>query len=131
VDPKTGVRHYRAPTSADIAREAQVLTKLRERFGEWQANGYIPKRRIERGQKTEEPRRTRGWTYWHHLFNPRQLLLNGLFAEAAATEGELVGKGLLLMVGRVAHVNSRLCRWQTGQGGGIGGGKETFYNQAY
>ena len=21
--------------------------------------------------------RARGWTYWHHLFNPRQLLLRG------------------------------------------------------
>ena len=27
---------------------------------------------------------TRGWTHWHHLYNPRQLLTIGLFQELAA-----------------------------------------------
>jgi adenine-specific DNA methylase len=132
LDPATGERHYRTPTTEDLSRERRVLELLHERFVDWQAKGYLPRRRIEPGQKTEELRRTRGWTYWHHLFNPRQLLLNGLFAEAAAEEtDELAARALLLMVGRLADFNSRLCRWQVGQGGGIGGGKTTFYNQAY
>jgi putative DNA methylase len=131
LDPATGERHYRAPTVADLRREEQVLALLRERFADWQLKGFIPRRRIEPGQKTDELIRTRGWTYWHHLFNPRQLLLNGLFAGAAAEESDLEGRALLLMVGRLANLNSKLSRWQTGQGGGIGGGKETFYNQAY
>ena len=42
--------------------------------------GYIPSRRIElRLYNTNQPIRERGWIHWHHLFNPRQLLVNGLF----------------------------------------------------
>jgi hypothetical protein len=36
----------------------------------------------------------------------------------------------LLLLGRLANWNSRLCRWLPTQGGGIGGGKDTFDNQA-
>jgi len=64
-------RHYSSVTDVDLKREKQVLKLLRERFGDWQEKGYIPNRKIERGGvKTEEPIRTRGWTHWHHLFNP-------------------------------------------------------------
>ena len=72
---------YRAPTERDLAREAQVLSLLRERFYDWQAQGFIPSLRIEKGDKTEEPIRTRGYTHWHHLFNPRQLLVLGRLHE--------------------------------------------------
>ena len=72
-------RHYMAPDRHDLKRENKVLELLRERFKEWQAKGFIPSRKIEPGAKTDEPIRTRGWTHWHHLFNPRQLLVNGLF----------------------------------------------------
>jgi putative DNA methylase len=71
------VRYYRAPDEDDRRREARVLELLRERFADWQAQGYIPSRRIEPGDKTDEPIRTRGWTHWHHLFTPRQLLIIG------------------------------------------------------
>lgn len=130
VDRSTGERHYQAPTNEDLEREELVLTLVRERFADWQDKGYIPSARIESGDKTEELLRTRGWTHWHQLFNPRQLLLNGLFAEEAAKYSAVEGRTLELMIGRIANVNGRLCRWQTGQGGGIGGGKEAFYNQA-
>lgn len=70
-DPATGKRYYRAPDEADHKREAKVLALLSERFADWQARGFIPDRRIEPGDKTDEPIRTRGWTYWHHLFHPR------------------------------------------------------------
>jgi adenine-specific DNA methylase len=127
---KTIRRHYRAPTQFDLEREGKVLELLKERFLSWQANGIIPSRGIESGEKTEEPIRTRGWMYWHHLFNPRQLLLAGLFAEGIAKESGLEAKALLLMFGRLIDANSRLSRWKSGQGGGIGGGIQTFYNQA-
>jgi putative DNA methylase len=130
VDPATGERHYAAPTKEDLSREDQVVSLLRDRFATWQAKGYIPRRRIESGRETDRLLRERGWTHWHQLFNPRQLLVNGLLAEAAAYESGLEGQALLLMVGRVANWNSKLCSWQIGQGGGIGGGKQTFYNQA-
>ena len=128
VDPETGERHYRAPTPADLEREQRVLELVRERFDEWQLKGFIPSRKIEPGSETDRPERERGWTYWHHLFNPRQLLLNGLFAQTASKEIGVEARALLLMQGRLVDANSRLSRWQTGQGGGIGGGKTTFDN---
>jgi len=130
LDPKTGRRHYRAPTTTDLEREQKVVDLLRTRFVGWQTKGYLPSRRIEPGNKTDEPIRTRGWTYWHHLFNPRQLLLNGLFAEHIAFENTADARALLLLLGRLVDSNSRLSRWKVGQGGGIGGGIQTFYNQA-
>ena len=33
--------------------------------------------RIEPGYNTDQPIRERGWTHWHHLLNPRQLLSLG------------------------------------------------------
>ena len=73
-----GERRYAAPDTADLARETNVLELLRERFTEWQREGFIPSKAIpEGGDKTEEPIRTRGWTHWHHLFTPRQLLMLG------------------------------------------------------
>lgn len=126
VDPATGERHYRAPTPADLEREERVLTLLRERFVDWQVQGFIPSRRIELGDKTDEPIRTRGWTYWHHLFNPRQLLVHGLFAEAIASEGTPEQQGLLMMIGRLANADSRLCQWHSGNDQHT----TVFYNQA-
>ncbi len=126
VDPESGNRHYRAPDEQDLAREHYVLELLQERFAEWQDMGYIPSREIEPGNKTDEPIRTRGWTRWHHLFNPRQLLLNGLAMKAAGSED----KDAMLVQGKVIDYNSRLTIWKVSQGGGIGGGINTFYNQA-
>ena len=76
-------RYYRAPDEDDLRREARVLELLRERFADWQDKGYIPSRRIEPGDKTDEPIRTRGWTHWHHLFTPRQLLDHRLYLQDA------------------------------------------------
>jgi adenine-specific DNA methylase len=121
-------RHYRSVTDADRERESKVLRLLEDRFDDWQEKGYIPSRRIEPGEKTNEPIRTRGWTHWHHLFNPRQLLVNGLFAEVA-DDGEMPAHGLLLL-GRVLNNNSRLSRWKANQSGGIGGVVDVFSNQA-
>lgn len=125
-------RRYAAPTDADLSREARTLELLRERFSDWQAAGFIPSKPIpEGGDKTEEPIRTRGWTYWHHLFTPRQLLLNGLLASlgnnaATSPEGKV---GVLLGVGRVANWNARLCRWHL-RGIAMDKGEDVFSNQA-
>src|SRR5690606_4410498 len=97
-------------------REAKVLALLRERFTNWQKKGYIPTRRIESGEKTDEPIRTRGWTHWHHLFHPRQLLTLGLFQELASGESDRAEEraDLLLEAGRLADtkgIGARLLRW--------------------
>lgn len=122
-------RHYRAPTEADLKSEQKVLALLEERFDDWQAKGYIPSRTIEPGDKTDEPIRTRGWTHWHQLFTPRQLLQIGLFSSAGDGFPNPESETILLLVGRLADWNSRLCVWLPSQGG-IGGGKNTFLNQA-
>lgn len=125
-------RRYAAPDAADLSREAQVLTLLRERFSHWQREGFIPSKAIpEGGDKTEEPIRTRGWTHWHHLFSPRQLLTHGELSKRALQNRDLaVLASSLLNVGRLSDWDSRLSCWLASQGGGIGGGKNTFLNQA-
>lgn len=123
-------RHYLPPSPADLKREKRVLELLGERLTDWQKRGFLPSRKIEPGQKTDEPIRTRGWTHWHHMFTPRQLLVNGAFSSAASKYTGVEGVVLTLLIGRLANWNSRLCQWLQGQGGGIGGGKATYANQA-
>ncbi len=123
-------RYYRAPTDADLNREAKVLELLRERFHEWQEKGYIPSRRIEPGAKTDEPIRTRGWINWHHLFTPRQLLVHGMlysqmFKESQSKVGRVAS---LLGKSRCCDWNSRLCRWHPH--GANEKTEQTFSNQA-
>ncbi|MBX2928871.1 MAG: DUF1156 domain-containing protein [Saprospiraceae bacterium] len=124
-------KHYCAPNAADLQREAKVLALLRERFHEWQEKGYIPSAKIpDDGDKTEEPRRNRGWAFWHQLFNPRQLLMNGLFAKTAfeADFDEVEKVACLLGLGKLANWNSQLTRWDTSPGSEKSA--ETFSNQA-
>ena len=111
-----GNRRYAAPTEADLAQEAKVLSLLKERFAEWQRQGFIPSKAIpEGGDKTEEPIRTRGWTHWHHLFTPRQLLTHGLLAKASwhLPLSRHARVGCMLGLGRIANWDSRLCVWMS------------------
>jgi len=111
-----GERRYSAPDAADLLREARILDLLRERFSEWQQEGFIPSKAIpEGGDKTEEPIRTRGWTHWHHLFTPRQLLTHGVLAEVTAkiALSKEAKVGCLLGMGRMANWDSRLCVWDS------------------
>ena len=57
---------------------------VRANLADWQAHGLVPDSRIEPGDKTDEPIRTRGWTHWHHLFTPRHLLIGALVRRADA-----------------------------------------------
>ena len=125
------VRRYAAPDAADLAREIKVLDLLRERFVEWQDEGFIPSKAIpDGGEKTEEPMRNRGWTYWHHLFTPRQLLTHGLLAKGAAqtTTNAATRVACLLGIGRMADWNARLSAWMFHKGNEKG--NQVFYNQA-
>jgi putative DNA methylase len=112
----------RAVTPEDLAREQVVLTYVVRHLDEWQRRGWIPDMRIEPGEKTNYPIRTRGWTYWHQLFNPRQLLVGALlnqFSEPALKFG----------VTRVLNANSRLSRFTIG-GSGAAMVTGAFDNQA-
>lgn len=125
---KSRVLYYCEPDEKDLTQEEKVLSLLSERFDTWQEKGYIPSRPIQDGEKTNEPIRTRGWTYWHHLFNPRQLLLCGLFNELSEQYDHK--EASLLLVGKIANSNSRLSRWKPSQGDGIGNVVEVYSNQA-
>ncbi len=105
-------RRYAAPDADDLRREDKVLRLLRERFADWQAQGFLPSRRIEPGYNTEQPIRERGWTHWHHLFNPRQLLVGGLLNVASADLPHRIGRvaGLLGLQRAMDH-NARLSGW--------------------
>ena len=124
-------RHYRAPDEDDLDREKKVLDLLQIQFPAWQEKGYIPSRKIVGGNKTSEPIRTRGWTHWHHLFNPRQLLTLGLLFEGIETAQsiETAAKvGLLLSASKCCDYNSRLSRWDPHSANEKN--KQVFSNQA-
>lgn len=124
------IRRYAAPEAADLAREAKVLDLLCERFETWQRDGFIPSKAIVSGYNTEQPIRERGWTYWHHLFTPRQLLTHGLLAEASSrlAVSTQARAACLLGLGRMADWNSRLSAWMFHAGNEKG--NQVFYNQA-
>lgn len=124
------LRYYQAPQEKDLLREEKVISLLKECFEEWQTKGYIPSIPIEFGEKTNEPIRTRGWQYWHQLFNPRQLLMNGLFVKYVDTisKNEMESAFGLLGVNKVTDWNSKLCVWHNG--GHVENGQNTFLNQA-
>ncbi len=131
-----GERRYAAPDEADLAREGKVLKLLRERFADWQRDGFIPSKEMPKdGDKTDEPIRTRGWTHWHHLFTPRQLLMHGLFLQLSSSlERQSTEFRVACLIGIAASSDwsSKLCRWtpQMARSGGIGASVQTFYNQA-
>ncbi len=113
---------FRSVTPDDMLREIAVEEYISKHLAEWQNKGYVPDMRIESGDKTDEPIRTRGWTYWHHLFNPRQLLVAGLvnkFSDARLKFG----------LTQVLNNNCRASRWHPGGGGG-GLTAGVFDNQA-
>lgn len=121
---------YREPRTHDLIVEDRIVAMLSDVMTTWQGDGWIPSWRIEPGEKTDEPIRTKGWTHWHHLFTPRQLLVHGYYSLQVAETEPPVRAALALNLGRIADTNGRLCRWLDSQGGGIGGTKTVFYNQA-
>ena len=129
------VRRYAAPDEADLARETKVLTLLSERIVDWQRHGFIPSKKIVGGYNTDQPIRERGWTHWHHLFSPRQLLIHGSMSSIASGERGLSKEArvaVLLLSGMLANFDSKLCIWDKSlaKSGGIGAFVQTFSNQA-
>lgn len=112
---------FRSVTSEDLKRERVVADFISKHLSDWQGKGWVPDMRIEPGDKTDEPIRTRGWTHWHHLFNPRQLLTGALInRHSSATEKFAFAQAI--------GINSRLSRWNALSGVGQTAG--TFDNQA-
>ena len=133
---RDGRRRFSASvTEEDLGRERQVEEIVRENLAHWQDEGLVPDMKIEPGEKTDEPIRTRGWTHWHHLFGARALHLLML------CRSQLGPSNSLCLLDTV-NFASRLCRWETsgrryapdGSGTQTGGAsdnsKDVFSNQA-
>ena len=126
-------RHFSSVTEADLERERKALTLITERFAEWQEKGFIPSKKIEHGNETTRLFRERGWTHWHHLFTPRQLLMHGLFLE---TFDRLYGNepiyrtAACLSVGSAINRLARLCGVDPHISKGPGSTRDVFFNQA-
>ncbi|MDB5972088.1 MAG: methylase containing a Zn-ribbon [Hydrocarboniphaga sp.] len=127
-----GYEHdFRSVDATDIERERIVEAYVDRNIAEWQANGWIPDMRIEVGGP---PRyqgldlvRARGWTHWHHLFTPRQLLMLGLARKSIEGSGRSEA-ALTVLLARMVDWSSKLCRY--GTGAARESISQTFYNQA-
>lgn len=128
--PKLGKRQFeydfRTVTEADLERDRVVERYVVEHLAKWQTNGWVPDMQIEVGgpprYQGRDLVRSRGWTHWQHLFNPRQLLLGGLINRHSAAR-------LKFGLTQALNCNCRISRWNyRGGGGGIVIG--AFDNQA-
>jgi len=113
---------FRTVTQADLDRERRVTAYVQAHLAEWQDKGWVPDTRIESGYNTDQPIRERGWTHWHHLFNPRQLLVAALWNSCPSSDTKFILTQLL-------NWNARLSVWSVHDGGG-GAVKNVFMNQA-
>ena len=129
--------YFSAPTKEDFMREQSVREYVSTRLISWQEAGHVPDMAIEAGIETARLLRERGWTHWHHLYNPRQLLIAGLVAEAIAeVDDEEIKAFLYFDRTFLADKSSRLSQWRLGSPGREGraasadGVEHVFYNQA-
>lgn len=112
---------FRSVTPDDLKREEKVIDYVGSHLVEWQEMGYVPDLQIEKGDETERLFRERGWTHWHHLFNPRQLLVNALIRKNISARS-------VFAFTQVLNNNSRLSRWNARSG--VGQTASVFDNQA-
>lgn len=118
---------FRTVNQEDIARENLVIEVVKKNISEWQQLGYVSDSVIESGDKTDEPIRTRGWTHWHHLFSPRQLLMLAFVKEEIQKQNSHQ-EALELFFSRLLDWSTKLCRY--GTGASRESIAQTFYNQA-
>jgi putative DNA methylase len=78
---------YAAVTANDMSRERLVETMVHDNLGIWQDEGLVPDMPIQPGDETTRLFRERGWTHWHHLFAPRQLLLLAQLSRSLSSAG--------------------------------------------
>jgi putative DNA methylase len=123
-DSGRALTEFRTVTQADLDREERVKQYVQSHLASWQEEGLVPDRKIESGYNTDQPIRERGWTYWHHLFNPRQLLTGKIIREYLKDTGFV-----FFPLSRVLNRSSRLSLWDKNVGGG-GATQMVFINQA-
>lgn len=121
---------FAAPTVEDLSVERKVTSIVQDRLPDWQAKGLVPDMEIEVGGPPRYQGRdlivARGWSHWHHLFNPRQLLLFAIAKETMIAAG---APALMLGLSSGLSWSSRLCSWDSSDRGREGP-KNVFTNQA-
>lgn len=120
---------FAAPTDADFKSEQLIEQIVAENLDSWQERGIVPDMAIERGDETARLFRERGWTHWHHLFSPRQLLVAALVHEQILAMPADMQPILSLSLAKMLDWSSKLCRY--GTGAARESITQTFYNQAY
>lgn len=122
--------YFAEVTAADLDREYKVAHIVEGNLASWQEQGLVPDMAIEPGAKTDEPIRTRGWRYWHHLFSARQLLGISLFI-TKARYNQSFSSEILSFASDGIQRGSRMCRIDTFPGPGrLPKIAETFSDQA-
>jgi len=111
-------KYYVSPNKNDLKREQKVIELIENRFKEWQLKGYIPSDVIKKGYNTDQLIRERGWKYWHQLFNPRQLLINGLLIYYSQSHAQTKKEKVISILGlnKCLTNNSKLSMWHAGSG---------------
>ncbi len=107
------VTFFSSVTDVDLERERKVEQIVADNLTKWQEEGLVPDMDIEPGDKTDEPIRTRGWTYWHHLFNARQLLFFSKFLKGAQASDPAIS----IQATKALDRSTKLCRWNPGSPG--------------
>lgn len=112
---KTGqtATYFAKPSMQDSLREKKVSQLVIENIANWQSSGLISSSEIEGGFNTNQPIWERGWTYWHHFFNPRQLLLQKMITEKSMSSK--FPAEMLVFATRAIDYNNRGCRWTPGR----------------
>jgi putative DNA methylase len=103
---------FTAVREEDLERERKVEQIVRENLEQWQRDGLVPDMPIEPGNKTSEPIRTRGWTYWHHLFTPRQLIQISILIRIAKALPD--AQYIYPDIAKALDRSSKNCRWTPG-----------------
>lgn len=119
LDKKTKEIFFTGVSEKDIARECLVENIVAKNIEEWQQQGWVPDMAIEPGYNTDQPIRERGWVYWHHLFNARQLLMISFFIKKLREIVDEPHKAqLLAFVPDAIQRSAKLCVWDTYPGPG-------------
>lgn len=123
-------RYYSAPGARDLLNEKKVHDIVAEKFTVWQQKDIVPVSSIEDGMETARLARERGWSYWHQLFNPRQLYLLTSLKSAILKyyDNNLNALAALLGFHKCVDWDSKICRWNSGAGNEKS--EQTYYNQA-
>lgn len=113
------VTFFTGVSQADIEREQKVNQIVSDNIVKWQQEGLVPDMAIEPGDETTRLARERGWTYWHHLFNARHLLMYALYFKNNTPEDYIFNAKSLDWNSRIANW---MIHWEKTN--------NVFYNQA-